>query len=123
MKFLADMAISQSTLAWLREQGHEGVHVREEGMQRAADEVILAKARAEGCILLTLDLDFGYLMAVSGASLPSVMIFRLGNETAQVVTRRLADALSFCQDDLLAGALVTVDDQTIRVRKLPISKS
>ena len=42
MKFLADMAISQSTITWLRDQGYDAVHVRDETMQRAEDAVILA---------------------------------------------------------------------------------
>ncbi len=122
MKFLADMAISRSTVGWLRDHGYDALHVRDVGMQRADDEVILAKARDEQRVLLTLDLDFGYLMAVSGAALPSVIIFRLGNETAEVVTQRLEVALECCEEDLLSGAIVTVDDDTIRVRQLPITR-
>ena len=122
VRFLADMAISQSTIAWLRTHGHDALHVRDEGMQRAPDELILAKARDDERILLTLDLDFGYLMAVSGAALPSMIIFRLGNETAGAVTRRLEEVLACCEQDLLSGALVTVDDDSIRVRHLPIDR-
>lgn len=46
-------------------------------MGRLLDGEILAKARAEGRILLTHDLDFGELLATSGGSLPSAIIFRL----------------------------------------------
>lgn len=121
MKFLADMAISVSTVDWLRHQHHDVIHVRDEDMQRAGDDIIMAKALNEGRILLTLDLDFGYLLAISGAILPSVIIFRLGNETAEIVTKRLAETLEFCGDDLLSGAIVTVDNDTIRVRMLPLT--
>ena len=123
MKFLADMAISQSTLTWLRERGHDAVHVRDVGMARAEDAAILARAREEGRVLLTLDLDFGYLLAVSGAALPSVMIFRMGNETAEAVTARLADVLACCADELRTGAIVTVGEEAIRVRPLPITRT
>lgn len=122
MKFLADMGISLLTVEWLRTQKHDVLHVRDITMQRAADEAILAKARDEKRIVLTLDLDFGYLLAVSGAELPSVIIFRLGNETAEVITQRLQDALTCCADNLLDGAVVTVAEDTIRVRELPIVK-
>lgn len=40
MKFLADMNISLRTVSWLRQQGYEIVHLREENLQRAADEFI-----------------------------------------------------------------------------------
>jgi predicted nuclease of predicted toxin-antitoxin system len=86
MRFLADMAISLSTVALLRDQEHDVTHLREEGLQRAQDQDVLEKARTEDRTLLTLDLDFGYLTAISGQNLPSVIIFRLGNESAEVVT-------------------------------------
>jgi predicted nuclease of predicted toxin-antitoxin system len=122
MKFLADMGISLLTVEWLRAQDHDALHVRDAAMQRAADEIILTKARDEQRIVLTLDLDFGYLLAVSGADLPSVIIFRLGNQTAEVVTRRLQDTLACCTESLLNGAIVTVTEEAIRVRDLPIVK-
>jgi predicted nuclease of predicted toxin-antitoxin system len=59
MKFLADMGISPRTVTFLRELGHEAVHLHEEGLERLGDTAILAKARKEGRILLTHDLDFG----------------------------------------------------------------
>lgn len=96
------------------------MHVRDVGMQRATDENILARAHNEERILLTLDLDFGYLMAISAAALPSVVLFRLGNEVAEIVTKRLKEVIDCCADDLASGAFISVDDATIRVRHLPI---
>ncbi len=63
MKFLADMGISQKTVEWLRNQGHDLVHLREQGLQRLADEDILMKAKTEERIILTMDLDFTNLLA------------------------------------------------------------
>jgi predicted nuclease of predicted toxin-antitoxin system len=90
-------------------------------LQRAEDSDVLEKARTEDRTLLTLDLDFGYLMAISGQSLPSIIIFRLGNESAKVVTQRLTDTLGVCIADLEQGAIVTVSEDKIRVRHLPIA--
>jgi predicted nuclease of predicted toxin-antitoxin system len=94
VKFLADMNISLATVRWLRAQGHDATHLRELGLQREIDENILLKARNEQCILLTMDLDFGYLLAVSGEALPSVILLRLGTETAEVVNQHLAALLA-----------------------------
>jgi len=58
-----------STVHSLRERGHEAIHLREEGLRQLPDEKILEKARQEGRIVLTFDLDFGDLMA-TGASMP-----------------------------------------------------
>ncbi|MBC6477419.1 MAG: DUF5615 family PIN-like protein [Hormoscilla sp. GM7CHS1pb] len=73
MKLLADMGISLRTVAWLRDAGYEVVHLYEEGLETLPDDEILVKARTEGRIVLTLDFDFGQLLAMSGESLPSVI--------------------------------------------------
>lgn len=48
MKFLADMGVARSTVAFLRGQGHDAVHLRDEGLQRLDDYEIVEKGRAEG---------------------------------------------------------------------------
>ena len=114
------MNISLLTVAWLRSQGHEASHVREHGLQRATDEHILHKARRERSTLLTMDLDFGYLMAVSQEQLPSVVLLRLGNESSDRVNERLASVLSLNEVDWASGVFVAVTDTTLRVRRLPL---
>ncbi|GAX42348.1 hypothetical protein NIES4075_33490 [Tolypothrix sp. NIES-4075] len=120
MKFLADMGISLRTVFWLRGDGYDVVHLRDEGLQRLPDDEILIKARAEGRILLTIDLDFAQLLAVSGDSLPSVILFRLGNENYDAINQRLTQVLRECQEDLEVGVIISVSNETFRVRRLPI---
>ena len=85
MKFLVDMGISPMTVDYLQKLGHDAVHVHAEGLDRLPDSDVLKKAREEGRVLLTHDLDFGLLIAASEASTPSIIIFRL----------RVSSALSF----------------------------
>jgi predicted nuclease of predicted toxin-antitoxin system len=120
MRFLADMGISPRTVEWLRQQGYDSVHLVEEGLNVLSDEDIIHKARTENRIVLTVDLDFGYLLAISQANLPSVVIFRLGNASRSVVQSRLVEVLNLCSEDLLSGALISVSEKTIRVRQLPM---
>lgn len=122
MKFLADMGISQSTVAFLRISGHDAVHLREENLQKLPDEDIIKKALGEGRIVLTMDLDFGYLMAVSKAKLPTVIIFRLENESPKNVNKRLENVLAECEKAIEQGAIITILEHTHRVRFLPIEK-
>lgn len=121
MKFLADMGISPRTVAKLRREGYDAVHLVEEGLERLEDGDILIKARNEGRIVLTVDLDFGYLLAISGAILPSVVLFRLGNESREVIEEYLDDVLSQCSNELETGAIISVRDDGLRVRLLPIN--
>ncbi len=72
MKFLADMGISPRVVSALRERGHEAIHLQEQGLGKMPDGDILAKARVEGRVLLTHDLDFGELLAASGGGTPPV---------------------------------------------------
>jgi predicted nuclease of predicted toxin-antitoxin system len=75
MRFLADMGISPNTVAMLRGLGYDALHLHEQGLDRLQDPLILQKARDEGRILLTHDLDFGELIAASGARLPTIVVF------------------------------------------------
>ena len=120
MKFLADMGVSMSTIASLREAGHESIHLRDEGLFKMEDAGILDKARSESRIVLTFDLDFGDLLAASGERLPSVIIFRLRNQTPGAVRPRLFEILSECETDLEAGTIIIVEETRYRVRRLPI---
>ena len=51
MRFLADLGVARAVVAWLREQGHDAVHLLDEGLDRLADAEVFAKAAAEFCSL------------------------------------------------------------------------
>jgi predicted nuclease of predicted toxin-antitoxin system len=122
MKFLADMGISPRTVDFLQDMGHDATHLHEEGLDRLSDSNILAKARREMCVLLTHDLDFGELVAISKARLPSVVTFRLRNMRPSNVNRHLQATIEQHREALESGALITVTEGHIRVRRLPIER-
>jgi len=99
------------------------VHVRTLGLQRAPDLDIVKRARADSTIVLTFDLDFGEVLALGVLDKPSVIIFRLSDERAASVNRRLAAVLAECAAVLESGALISVEDTRYRVRKLPIGRA
>ena len=80
MKFLAEMSIAAETVARLRGKGHDVVHLRDAGLQRATDAQVAALAFAEERIVLTMDPDFAYLLAAGGERQPSVVLLRLSDE-------------------------------------------
>ena len=82
------------------------------------DDAIVAKAQAEGRVILTHDLDFGRIVAVSRASIPSVVTFRLQDMRPAQVNRYLAEVLARFAEELETGALVSVNERGIRVRPL-----
>jgi predicted nuclease of predicted toxin-antitoxin system len=94
MRFLADMGVSLRVVEWLRSQQHEVVHLREQGLQRLPDQAIFEKASAEQRVLLTFDLDFGEIVALSRGAKTSVISFRLRNPRSVHVAARLARVLA-----------------------------
>ncbi|MBL8235143.1 MAG: DUF5615 family PIN-like protein [Bryobacterales bacterium] len=120
MRFLADMGVSLTTVEALRGAGHDAVHLRDEGLIRLSDPDILAKALVERRVVLTFDLDFGDILAVAGSGGPSVVIFRLRNQTPAAVNPRLFRVIDASAADLAGGAVVIVEDEGFRVRRLPI---
>lgn len=120
MKFLADMGIAMRIVEWLREKGHDVVHIREEGLHRLPDREIFKKAINEGRIILTFDLDFGEIVAFSMGLAVSVILFLLRNTRTPFVIKRLEDMLEESGELLMKGSIVIVEDTRYRVRKLPI---
>ena len=120
MRFLADMGVSLTTVAALRAAGHDAVHLRDEGLIRLPDPDIVAKALAESRIVLTFDLDFGDILAIARGEAPSVVIFRLRNQAPAAVNPRLFRVIGDCAAELARGAIVIVEDEGFRIRRLPI---
>lgn len=123
MRFLADMGVDVRIVDWLRRQGHDTTHARDEGLYRAPDGDIFAKAAAEGRVVLTFDLDFGEIAALTVGRKASVVLFRLHNTRTPHVIGRLAAVLGDCADVLRRGAVVLVEESRHRVRLMPIGET
>ncbi len=105
MRFLADMGVSQRIVQWLREEGHDAVHLRDENLHRLPNGEIFVKAHAEMRIILTFDLDFGEIVALSGGKPVSVILFRLHNTRTPHVKERLQKVLRESKEALEQGAI------------------
>ncbi len=121
MNFLGNMGISPVTIEYLRSPGHQAKRLHEEGLDQPPDSEILSKARTEDCILLTNDLDFGELAIASRSALPSIIIFRMRDMRPATVNRYLSRVLDGYATELQQGAVISVTEGQIRVRRLPLS--
>jgi len=121
VKFLIDNNLSPLLADALKAAGHDAVHLRDLGMQAATDDVVLEHARADERILVSADTDFGGLLARSGASTPSVILIRrlAGRRAAEHAAIILAN-LDQVAEDLAAGAIVVLHEDSLRVRRLPM---
>ena len=89
-------------------------------MATASDEALIAWARREGRVVVTLDADFHALMALSNASAPSIIRIRIERLRGQALADLLDRVIAACANDLDSGAMVTVDVRAVRVRLLPL---
>jgi len=71
-------------------------------------------------IVLTFDLDFGEIIALSGMRSVSVILFRLRNTRTPHVIDRLRTVLEESGQALEQGAIIIVEEARHRVRRLPI---
>ena len=122
MRFLADMGVSQRVVRWLRDAGHDATHLRDAGLHRLLDGDIFTKAAQEQRIILTWDLDFAEILALSGSHTVSAVVFRLMNTRTDHVIRRLDRVLSESERDLSDGAIISVEESRHRVRLLPLGR-
>lgn len=117
------MGLALSTVQALRQRGHDIRHLSEEGLERLSDPLILEKAGQEERLIITCDLDFADLLALSARTLPSVILVRLQDQTPGSVIPRLMQVLSECREALTTGAIVTIEETRYRLRRLPIEPS
>ena len=104
---------------WLRAEGHDVVHLRDEGLQRLPNGEIFEKAVSERRIVLTFDLDFGEIIALSAGRRAGVVLFRLHNTRTPHVIDRLARVLTESGPALEEGAIVVVEESRHRIRRWP----
>lgn len=120
MRFLADMGVGTKVVTWLKGKGHNVTHLSDEGLQRMPNGEIFAKAVSEKRVILTFDLDFGEIAALSKRKKTSVVVFRLHNTRPSHVIDRLSATLTDSVGALEKGAVVIVEESRHRIRYLPI---
>jgi predicted nuclease of predicted toxin-antitoxin system len=121
VRFLLDENLSPLVCGPLIASGHEAVHVRDLGLSGAPDRVVLERADQDGRVVISSDTDFGQLLARSGASAPSVIMFRREEHRRAAAQASLILAnLEQVQADLEAGAIVVLQATRVRVRRLPV---
>lgn len=122
MKVLLDMPVSASLLSVLEAHGHEGVHAQQLGLDRAPDEDLLALARQEGRIVITADLDFPRMLALSAAEGPGLILFRGGTYSDIEMQDLLERVLEAVEAEVLERSICVVDRQRVRVTRLPLNE-
>ena len=121
MKLLVDMNLSPSWVGSLQAHGHEAMHWSVMDNPRCPDTEIMRFALKRGWTVFTNDLDFGALLAHTRAGRPSVFQVRARDVSPGHLAPLVISTLTQFAKELEAGALVTVDEASQRVRLLPLT--
>lgn len=100
--------------------GWPAVHWSAVGDPRAKDRTIMAWARENERVVLTHDLDFGTLLALTRETGPSVVQLRAHDVLPERIGPIVIATIGTYQAQLQQGAIVTVDESRGKVRILPI---
>ena len=122
MKLLIDVNLSPKWVPALAEHGISARHWTNLGACDAPDTEIMAWAREHDHIVFTHDLDFGTLLALTYAKGPSVIQVRTQDILPASLAQTVVTALREFEEDLAAGALLTIDETKLRIRLLPLRR-
>ncbi len=116
MRLSADACIAGSLVRALRSAGHD-IDYAMEGPPGVEDAVILARAHAEGRLVLTEDHDFGALAVRDGRASHGVVLIELYGLSEERRNARVLAVISLGEAQL-AGRLTVVEPSRTRSRPL-----
>jgi len=118
VKFKVDENLPAAFAAELRGAGHEADTVRDEGLEGATDDVVLATCDREVRVLVTEDLDFANVVAYPPERHQGIVVLRTRQQGlgALPAFRRLVLPNLGAS---LAGRLWIVEDDRVRVHGGP----
>ena len=116
MRFKVDENLPSEIASDLRTSGHEADSVWDEGLSGAPDPAVLARAKRESRVVLTLDKGVGDIRAYPPELYPGIVLFRpvkAGRSSVLEFVRRHLPALL---DRKMEGHLFVVSERGIRIR-------
>jgi len=120
VKIVIDVNLSPRWVNALGQLGDEAVHWSSIGKLNADDVTILEWVRDNGGVLLSCDLDFGTILAATGAHGPGVIQIRGSDVLPELIAERVAAVIVDLETDLRAGVLVSLDMDHAGVPVLPL---
>ncbi|MDX2189463.1 MAG: DUF5615 family PIN-like protein [Bacteroidota bacterium] len=120
MKFLLDENIPPSLAVHLQNIGYDSRHIVKIGFKSISDNQIIDIAIQNQETIITLDLDFSEILAFSGQSKPSVVQIRTTKVDYKYLFQILEANLNTLAEDIENGSIISITDNGIRIRELPI---
>ncbi len=114
MKFITDVNITQTVIAFLRQSGHEVLDLKKSN-RTLSDIEIIKMALEEGRIVLTHDKDFLTLVKYPKYQVGTIII-RLLVQNSQHFCDKLKDLFREYTEDSLINSLTIIREESIEVK-------
>ena len=114
------MNLSPAWVQALDARGFDAIHWSNLGDGGAPDSQLLEWAHDNGRVVFTNDLDFGAILAATGAQAPSVVQVRTQDVSPERLIDLVVRALEQYRPHLEQAALITVDEARLRARILSL---
>ena len=118
-RFKVDEDLPRQVAGTLAARGHDAATVVEQGWQGFSDEVVWARIQLEGRWLITADKGFADLRQHRPGSHAGVVLLRPQEESRRAYLELATLALERLDLDQLAGSVIVITHQGIRVRRPP----
>src|SRR5438093_7326724 len=79
LRFFSDQCVPTEIARVLRQRGHEVIALREVLHPRSPDQVVIAKAQALGCVLISLNGDFADIVTYPPSNYQGIIAIQLHN--------------------------------------------
>ena len=118
MRIVVDVNLPETIAGFLNDAGHDAVWSGSILPHQSPDTDIVANAIHNHRVVLTKDLGIAEIILKSRRPEPSLITLRLGDPPIETIYQALASHLPSLEENLLRGALVTIDDKGPRVHPL-----
>lgn len=117
MKFLLDENISPKTADFLKDLGHDVVHIRDVNLKGSTDDDIIEYAKKHGLVLITIDRDFGNIIDYRPGTHCGIIRLKLRYMPSKIVNLVLKTFLKELNPEDIYGNLAIVEENRYRLRK------
>ena len=120
LRFFADHCVSNLIIESLAGAGHEVLRLKDQLPAESPDSDVIAKAQELGAILLSLNGDFGDIVAYPPARFRGIVALQIQNHpeiTSLLLERLVRYSELHAHTEDYHGKLITVDASRIRVRQ------
>jgi len=120
IRLLLDQGLPHTTVKHLDNSSWDVQHVSDVGLSLSSDREILNAAQKDSRTVVTLDADFHTMLALDGASTPSVIRIRREGLKGKELAELLSVIWPKIEENVIQGAMVTVTENSIRIHNLPV---